>query len=404
MVRFLTDEEMKRRVLRYGRHILLLINACLLVTGLLLMASSVWVLDEARGFVMNSFYSTCAIMLTISGLFCIALGIIGCLGSQEKAKVSLLIFIWGLTGVFVLFVTTQVLAFVFTTGFGGDFRSWLYGSAKLYFESTLIQDSWDVLQTQLKCCGVSKTGTKGDAESEEAFSVWQTNAEFRKANGPSVPESCCVSDLISSFQNYRQFRFQCQGQKEVIHRADCYQKLQQFIRPKVQFVAFSGLAMSVLLALAILSACFVYQGMQNEVRRRQQTLRGIETRILPERRPVSVSTISENINDDASDELALKTLVDEPFIRVPNSGEGDSKHYAEQHPQTERNFRLSTQVREWGASGLQEGPHVRHGVRVPGTGVQKARNSYDNNMRAGNKPEFSIRRPGAGNESRRLQW
>ena len=67
MVRFLSDSEIRHRLLKYGRVILLLINACLLMGGVMLIGCSVWVLDEARGFVMNSFYSTAAILLTLSG-------------------------------------------------------------------------------------------------------------------------------------------------------------------------------------------------------------------------------------------------------------------------------------------------------------------------------------------------
>lgn len=394
---------MNRRILRYGRPILLVINACLLIGGLVLLGCSVWVLDEARGFVMNSFYSTSAIMLTVSGFFMMTLGFIGCLGSHEKARVPLVIFIWGLSGAFLLLVTIQVIAFMFTTGFGADFRPWLYESTKLYFDSTLIQDSWDVLQSRLKCCGISKTGTgeQDDKEETEPFTVWQTNPEFRKANGPTVPESCCVSDLISSFQNYRQFRFQCQGQKEIIHRADCYQKLQHFIRPKVQFVAFSSLVMSILLALAIVSAFLVYRAMQDEARRRTQTVRrsDAKTSLPPERRPVSVSTVSDNISDDVPGEVGPKG----PLDQESRTGEPELKKYSGETGR-ERNFRLQTQTTTEWEEGARDGPHVRHAVRAPAVRAteQEARNAHNTLVRASHKHEFSIRRP--GNENRRLQW
>ena len=176
MIRFDHSSDLTRLLLRYSKGVLIAINVFLLAFGLTMLGCSVWVLDEARGFVMNTFYSTSAILLALSGLYCVVLGVIGCLGSQERAKVPLLLFIWGLSGVFLLLLVTQVLAFLFAADIGSSFRSLLYQSARLYFNSTLVQDSWDVLQSRLKCCGT----TKADQErTVEPFSVWQTTAEFR---------------------------------------------------------------------------------------------------------------------------------------------------------------------------------------------------------------------------------
>jgi hypothetical protein len=408
MTRFLTDYELRRRLLTYGRMILLVINACLLSGGLLLIGCSVWVLDEARGFVMNSFYSTSAILLTLSGLFCIILGMIGCSASQEKCTISLIMFICGLCLLLLLLLVTQVLAFIFSGALHTQFREWIHRSAKKYFQSNLVQDSWDVLQSRLRCCGITAPGntTTGTSEASE---VWQTNPEFRKENGPAVPESCCVSDLISSFQNYRQFRYQCQGQKSIIYRADCYERLLQFVKPKAQVIALTSLSMTLLLTMAIISALLVYQGMRIEANKRKQTGGKRETRRTTfvksvRQRPISVSTLTSDNNEMLLGESAMTPVEQESVTenREPEKFAASERMpvvAGAQNQQTSKRSRIPAfqklkqqkqqQVSlQQNADPGQDQWHLQHAVMFPRTEVAKASNMY--------RQEFSIRRAGNG--------
>lgn len=385
----------------------------------MLIGCSVWVLDEARGFIMNSFYSTSAILLTLSGFFCIILGIAGCRSSyQEKANVPLLMFICGLCSLLLLLIVTQVLAFMFASGLHTQFREWIYKSAKKYFDSSLVQDSWDVLQSRLKCCGITAPGnTSTTTGTSEASDVWQTNPGFRKENGPAVPESCCVSDLIYSFENYRQFRYQCQGQKSIIYRADCYDRLQEFVGPKVQVIAMTSLSMTLMLMLAIVSALLVYQGMRVEANKRKQTERKRETSRKTfvqslRRRPISVSTLTSDNNDILLGESAMTPVEPEslrayttlsekkPETFTINRGVQPERAVTDLHTlQVNKRSRIPEFQRQKTQVPLQQGDgddgigqwHLQHAVVVPRTGVEKVQNTY--------RQEFSIRR--AGNVSRR---
>ena len=149
----------------------------------------------------------------------------------------------------------------------------------------------------------------------------------RKENGPTVPESCCVADLISSFQrqSYRQFRFQCQGQKAIIYRSDCYTRLQQIAKPKIHFVAFGSFVMTLVLLLAITAACLVYRAMRAEVARRRQRPSFVSKISRVASRSPSVSSVSLHVVPQLETGSKQGNEVRRSRIRHPEEREGKER-------------------------------------------------------------------------------
>ena len=78
------------------------------------------------------------------------------------------------------------------------------------------------------------------------------NPEFRKPNGPRVPESCCDESAVGKFANYNAFRMACQGRKYQIYREDCYFKLENSLWPRIDTISFAAVAMAIFAMMGIL--------------------------------------------------------------------------------------------------------------------------------------------------------
>lgn len=260
------DAKDRRKIYEVSKRIVTCVNVIMVIAGLILTGLSIWALTESRGFFANGLYLTTGIFLLISGVGCIAISGIGLAGAKSKIPGYLVLYISFMSFFLILILIAIITAFVLRAQFQSRMREKLFETAKRYYDSSLIQDSWDILQSRFQCCGLLRDEYDYN---RLPYQMWSTNPEFRKTNGPRVPESCCDPRLTSNYNSYGTFRVQCQGRRSIIFRDDCYTRLQSYLKPRIEAVGFTAVAMAILTATGVIFASLVYKAIDMEVKEDQ---------------------------------------------------------------------------------------------------------------------------------------
>ena len=101
-----------------------------------------------------------------------------------------------------------------------------------------MTDSWDKLQTEMKCCGVKNYEDWGQVESLNVTS--------------SVPDSCCTEDKIGNGCGNGQLNI---DQPTDIYTTGCLTKLGDFIKENLVIVGIAGATVVVLQIIGVIVAC-----------------------------------------------------------------------------------------------------------------------------------------------------
>lgn len=249
------------KVFRFAQSALILINIVMFIGGLVLFGISVWALSESRGFFSYGLYMTAASVLLLVSVILLFVSILGIIGAKNLVRPFIIVFIVFLSLLLILIAVMSTSALLFRDNLATAVRAQIYDSAREYFDNSFVQDSWDTLQRRFKCCGL----VWPDNSSRRPYQVWETNSEFKKDNGPRVPESCCNTDMVAlATTDYTQFRFKCQGSRQNIYLDDCYVKLKQFMRPRAEGIAFSGIILAAFAIVGILFAILLLKSMKLE--------------------------------------------------------------------------------------------------------------------------------------------
>lgn len=258
------DETSKSNLHEISKSIVIFVNGLMILISLVIIALSIWTLSESRGFFANGFYVTTGVFLLVSGIGCLIISSLAIKGVKYNLKkfvaLSISFFIFFMT----LSVIALIISFVFRQQFKEGFREKLYESTRSYFDSYYIQYSWDILQSRFKCCGLLKSTNSYTQTSFQPNMVWSmTNPEFRKPNGPRVPESCCDDRAIGKFGGYNSFRMNCQGRKIQIYREDCYYKLEKNLLPRIDVISFAAVVMTIITLIGILFSFFILNSIKS---------------------------------------------------------------------------------------------------------------------------------------------
>lgn len=240
-----------------SRSIVIVINGFMVVISLVIIALSIWTLSESRGFFANGFYVTTGVFLLVSGVGCLIISILAIKGVKYNIRKFVTLSISFFIFFFTLSVIALIVSFIFRQQFKDGFREKLYESTRNYFDSYFTQYSWDILQSRFKCCGLLKSTNSYTQTSFQPNMVWSmANPEFRKPNGPRVPESCCDDRAIGRYGSYNSFRMSCQGRKIQIYREDCYYKLESSLLPRIDVISFAAVAMTIMTLVGIIFSYF----------------------------------------------------------------------------------------------------------------------------------------------------
>ena len=231
------------------------LNVILVSAGITLIVISIWAFIEARGFILNSLFITACTMLLITGLILVILGIMALVGSHKRIPLFLQLYFVIICALTIFLITCVVCAFLFRDSLSNSFRYYMAETVDRYYTNRYIQESWDVIQSRFRCCGI----TVKDSDNRPPHTIWERNT-MRYSNA-LIPESCCVQELASEYTSYNSFVVECQTSRRIIYYDDCYTKLQQYIKPRAEGLAYAAIVTIIFFILVLILTWILMKNM-----------------------------------------------------------------------------------------------------------------------------------------------
>ncbi|KAK6190326.1 hypothetical protein SNE40_002221 [Patella caerulea] len=157
------------------RIIFMILNVLLLLMGIAMIAVGCYV-QLSKGNVLillpeYEFINVVAVMVA-SGIIVLVVSIIGFCGACMMSQCMLIIYFTMVLVVFALQISVGIIAYIYRDEVNRSLEDQLLVGLK----NRKVQQSWDLIQKNFKCCGV--TGPED----------WSKHGEY---NNNNVPDSCC---------------------------------------------------------------------------------------------------------------------------------------------------------------------------------------------------------------------
>ncbi|KAM4575718.1 tetraspanin 36 [Odontesthes bonariensis] len=177
-----------------------------------------------------------AIIIGISVVMFI-IGLMGCCATLRESKVGLSLFFLIIMVVFAAEVAALVFSFIFQSKINGSLERSMNDVFSKYDGQDAETKAVDLLQTQLKCCGVYN------------YTTW-TNTSWYSSHNNTVPQSCCKNDTSA----------QCTGrmdQPNLLNVEGCQPKLERLLMDVMTYAMLVILGFAIIKFFGMLSVCVI---------------------------------------------------------------------------------------------------------------------------------------------------
>ncbi|XP_071497919.1 tetraspanin-9-like, partial [Diadema antillarum] len=175
---------------RIIKILMFIFNFIFFVCGIVVLAVGIYVnvVDGDFAQILPSFpFLSAGNLLIACGVIVLIVGFLGCCGAVKENACMLLVFFFLLLLILILEIVAGALAFTYRNQVEEFVVKDLTEGMSSYNRSQSITKAWDVLQSELKCCGVN-----GSMD-------WM-RVNVTLAPGALYPDSCCkeYTDMCAS--------------------------------------------------------------------------------------------------------------------------------------------------------------------------------------------------------------
>ncbi|CAD5228003.1 unnamed protein product [Bursaphelenchus xylophilus] len=236
------------------KYLVFSFNVIFWIVGFLMIAAGVWAQVEKNNPYtqlnrLSKFYLDPALMLIIIGTLTFAIGFSGCIGALRENTFCLTVYSTLLGLLLLAEVGIAVTGFVSKDWIETELKTRLDDMVILYRDDPDLQTLIDWMQTDWKCCGITKPD---DWDMNIYFNSSAKALKSEEAGG--VPFSCCVNSL--ELQNYacgHRVRVGKRNLHDKIYTDGCLPKLQLWFNNNMLYV---GVAIFIVGILQFLGICF----------------------------------------------------------------------------------------------------------------------------------------------------
>ncbi|KAL8557977.1 hypothetical protein ACOMHN_060482 [Nucella lapillus] len=194
-------------------------NVCILIIGCAVLGVGVWLLVTDFGarnvttIVGNQMYEVTTYLLIAGGGAVALLAFCGCCGTIREDKCVLSFYGTTLAIVLIVLGVACGLAVFFKGTISDHIKNRMKNTLTMHYgvdirtnlENRRITESWDALQRQLQCCGISGNTTSRNSWSYYSSSTEWNIREQKKKDRKRVPESCCAKGDMQLCTGLKQF-------------------------------------------------------------------------------------------------------------------------------------------------------------------------------------------------------
>ncbi|XP_070563789.1 tetraspanin-4-like [Ptychodera flava] len=235
---------------RIVKFIVFFFNLLFWLVGLAVMSVGIW-LRVSKGdygtLVTSVPYASAANLIIAVGLIVMIIGFVGCLGAWKENKCLLMTFFILLLIIFIIEIAAGILGYVYRGKVEKYVKEDMMAGMANYDQAGQegLTGTWDRLQTQEECCGVTD------------YRDWFT--AFPNKNGTWLPDSCCktVTDGCGmTYSNTTRGDFNLDK--------GCAEPLEKFLADNLYVIGGIGIAIAVIQLLGMIFALFLFCEVRKE--------------------------------------------------------------------------------------------------------------------------------------------
>lgn len=219
----------------------------LIITGSIIQVVNLRYLD----FLGNEFLNI-PVLLIVIGCVIFGVAFFGCCGAIKENFCMITTFAVLLSFIFLVEIGAGIAAYMLRDRVhvvvSTNMEKGLQNYGKEGYEG--ITKTWDLVQHELNCCGALE------------YRQYATT-EFSKANNNSVPDSCCITDVLGCGCKILKKTNETEI-NQIIHTGGCLGKFEQFVMKNVAIVGSIGVGIAFIQVIGVLLASLLAKAIRTE--------------------------------------------------------------------------------------------------------------------------------------------
>ncbi|CAH2217334.1 jg5644 [Pararge aegeria aegeria] len=225
------------------KYLLFSFNLLFAITGLIILIVGAKSEINAHPYVDltdESFYTSAPVILIIVGLIVFVVAFFGCCGAVKENHCMIVTFSAFLLIIFIAELAIGIAGYMKHKDLETSLMRSLNDSIKHYSNDTSIQHNFDIIQTDLQCCGIN-----GPAD-------W-------KNNSLPIPSTCCAGqELVENTP------VTCTETSPTLHKKGCLDEILTHLKPLSLLLGGVGVGIAFVQLLGVIFACCLARSIRSQ--------------------------------------------------------------------------------------------------------------------------------------------
>lgn len=223
------------------KYLLFLFNLIFAITGIVFISVGAVILGCYKGysnFVDNWFFAAPVLMIIV-GVIVFLVSFFGCCGAVKENHCMIITFSLLLLLIFALELGAGISGYMMRDEVGSMLEKRLESTMSQYLTNKEAKDSWDIMQHDLNCCGIS-----GPLD-------WKSSV-FKNGD---LPNTCCIEVSTDN---------KCDPNSISVRVDGCMNKLQSTIKDNAVILGGVGVGIALVQLIGVIFACCLARSIRRE--------------------------------------------------------------------------------------------------------------------------------------------
>ncbi|KAJ0180320.1 hypothetical protein K1T71_003724 [Dendrolimus kikuchii] len=225
------------------KYLLFCFNLLFAVTGLIILIVGIKSLVSSSPYIDltdEKFYTSGPIAFIIVGIIVFIVAFFGCCGAVKENHCMIVTFSAFLLMIFIAELAVGIAGYLKHQELEDSIMRHLNATIKDYKTNPEVAKSFDIIQTDLNCCGIK-------------------SADDWPKNGLPIPDSCCSAKEVSSGATTP-----CGTDSPYFHSVGCLDKLVNYMKDIAYVLGGVGLGIAVVQLLGVIFACCLARSIRSQ--------------------------------------------------------------------------------------------------------------------------------------------
>ncbi|XP_013140975.1 PREDICTED: CD63 antigen-like [Papilio polytes] len=225
------------------KYLLFCFNLLFALTGLIILIVGIWVEANSHPYINltdEGFYTTGPVVLIIVGVIVFIVAFFGCCGAVKENHCMIVTFAIFLLVIFIAELAVGIAGYVKHDDIKDSIVRHLNTTIKEYPTNKEVQSTFDILQTDLQCCGIYGPGD------------WANNSM-------AIPDTCCAGREIKEGAAAA-----CAPDSPGFHSLGCVVKLVPLFNDIALLLGGVGLGIALVQLVGVIFACCLARSIRSE--------------------------------------------------------------------------------------------------------------------------------------------